>query len=317
MRENNEKNSVEFGFANGKTIEKKDELQEAINKLPAQNATIELGFANGQVLREIPIENRVEENESEASEESEPVQKEEFYRLKQTMEEIRSYLTSVEDRPLGKRNFELEIKSGEKPDIILKKENGKLERMSNFLSRDATFKIGAEFEYDHAAKRVVFQGVKANSVPFFVQLCHDIAHSYEKESRGVASLDALMRSAENVPSAIREIGKQIEENPKKRSHLEKLFAQIRDAKTFDAFMDEYMKERASLEQHAWTSGLRIVWALEREGFHVLAGFNDWDDVQQYVAANLYSYEIERLMRKARIGTLTPEEKQKHVFVKHF
>lgn len=241
-------------------------------------------------------------------ENTEPVQKEEFDQLEQVVKKLSSYMEFTKQQFPEKPNFKTEIEEGERVDVILKQEGKEPERMSNFLPRSAAFRIGKKFVYDTPTNEVRFPRENSDSIVFFPVLTHEIGHSYQKESHPTPLLRALASGVKDFFSAVAE-------KHRPDTDEEEQAIQTALAKTFSAFLDKYMQERSQSERNAWASGLRILRALEREGFNVLGGFKDLADFQKFVAADLYRLEAEQLMEKARIGTLPTEGERERLFVK--
>jgi hypothetical protein len=210
--------------------------------------------------------------------------------------------------PTPERNFDIAIeKSGDGLKLTLQKEDGSKKDLNEYMADGYKLvEIPSHvdpFGINRKKKEVYFsrEGL-ASQRGAFLSLLHEFGHTYqtykltEKPTPGQGlelSKNLILAGAKifkhrlqrREASAEREFGKQGD------------FQESRKDVLPDSFLDKFDAMYAKNERDAWAVALRNARDLEKEGFDVLAGFENGQEVRDYIAANLFTYEYKRLSRR--------------------
>lgn len=185
---------------------------------------------------------------------------------------------------------------------LIKKDSTK-KRLNSYLPFSGTFYSGSAFYYYIPSKVVVFQKDTENFRGFLLSLFHEIGHSKFPETKKTIHLlkGKILRFARI---------------------LEKIYIFLKYLLIVDVlpmwFLDKISKISITEERNAWAYSLRELRKLKKQGYDVFAGFENVDQIKEYIDYYLFSYDIAWMHKKLSAGySLNDVQKSNIFFTKGF
>ncbi|MFB6212728.1 MAG: hypothetical protein ABEI53_02870 [Candidatus Magasanikbacteria bacterium] len=198
------------------------------------------------------------------------------------------------ERPAKGRNFNvspilLERKGNNFKDIILRKDDSKILRLSNYLPEGVCFVEDKTFMYDTRSGSIFFDGGKTKLASFLPLIFYNIGHSKQKGEDHDHFNEISLKARFSIPRNLEECIESI--NNKRMNADSKAYFLDKFAFNSSTISREDWLSFAKLHRNAWSYSLRKVRALRRQGWNVFAGFSIEKDFMKMIYNCLESKEL--------------------------
>jgi len=179
--------------------------------------------------------------------------------------------------------------------ISLKRIDGKILKLNSFLPKDYHFKSGSEYRTNLSSKEINFPPEQLKYSDSILFLLHEIGHSHEKLK--------LFTEWEFTKALNWAIWQSV------------LFKKSTDDFLLTWLVTEKAEAKAKSERDAWAFALRKSRQLKKEGYDVLAGFQNMKEIKMCIFYCLATYEQRRQRDLFTTNGVSTFEKYKPVFIK--
>lgn len=185
------------------------------------------------------------------------------------------------------RNFDIELQESESGiNLLLKQHNGQEKDLSVFLPSGYSFATSTRFMCDRDLKKINFP---VNMLPFrgfILSLFHEIGHSQQTdESPKITGREFLKLMMWAVYKSIKNFGSDTEY-------------------TLPGwYWDKLSPHQATSERGAWAFALRTLRNLQREGYDVFAGFENFAQIKTDINYCLSTFDLKLVLDHSLSGNV--------------